>query len=161
MSADRLRGGRTVPALGEALEFLRLLWELDHSLQRRSKRMSKERGLTGPQSLVLRMVGRFPGIPAGELAELLHLHPSTLTGIVARLESGGWLTRRPDPRDRRRMLLGLTERGRALDAADPVSPEASLERVLARSPARDVEAARSVLKALAGELGSEEGGRRE
>jgi DNA-binding MarR family transcriptional regulator len=80
--------------------------------------MARELGLTGPQRLVLRIVGRFPGIPAGELAALLHVHPSTLTGILQRLEKSGWVKRRVHPRDRRRVLLGLTERGRALDVGD-------------------------------------------
>jgi len=140
------------PSLGPVLDFLRLLWQVDHALQRRSKRMSKELGLTGPQRLVLRIVGRFPGLPAGELAALLHLHPSTLTGILARLGRGGWLRRRADPRDRRRALFGLTERGRALDAADPLTIEAALLRVLERLPKKDVTSARALLGALAAEL---------
>ena len=45
------------PSLGPTLDFLRLLWELDHALQRRSKRMARALGLTGPQRLVLRIVG--------------------------------------------------------------------------------------------------------
>jgi len=140
------------PRLGPELEFLRCLWQVDHALQRRSKRMAKELGLTGPQRLVLRLVGRFPGLPAGELAALLHVHPSTLTGVLARLERGGFLARRADPRDRRRALVGLTARGRALDDADPQTIEASLLRVLEATPAQHVEAARSLLQALAHEL---------
>ena len=92
-------------ALGEVLDFMRLLWALDHALQKRSKQMQAELGITGPQRLVIRIVGRFPGIPAGQLAGILHLHPSTLTGILARLEHRGLITRRSDPRDRRRTLL--------------------------------------------------------
>lgn len=144
--------GPALPPLGRVLDFLRLLWQVDHALQRRSKRMAQEVGLTGPQRLVLRIVGRFPGLPAGELAALLHLHPSTLTGILVRLERGGWLKRRADPRDRRRALLGLTERGRALDAADPLTIEAALQRVLDGVPAQHVDAARTVLAGLAREL---------
>lgn len=144
--------GPMLPPLGRVLDFLRLLWQVDHALQRRSKRMAKELGLTGPQRLVLRIVGRFPGLPAGELAALLHLHPSTLTGILARLERGGWLRRRADPRDGRRALFGLTERGRALDADDPLTIEAALLRVLDGVSAKNVDAARTVLQTLAREL---------
>jgi DNA-binding MarR family transcriptional regulator len=143
-----------LPALGPELEFLRLLWQVDHALQRRSKRMVRELGLTGPQRLVLRLVGRFPGLPAGELARLLHVHPSTLTGILARLERNGFLARRADPRDRRRALFGLTARGRDLDAADPLTIESALLRVLAKASAPQVDAARALLQALAHELGT-------
>src|SRR5438132_8459125 len=36
--------------------------------------------------LVMRIVGRFPGIAAGRVAQILHVHPSTLTGILKRSE---------------------------------------------------------------------------
>jgi DNA-binding MarR family transcriptional regulator len=136
------------------LDFLSLLWKLDHALQRRSKRMAREIDITSPQRLVLRIVGRFPGLHAGALAAMLHVHPSTLTGILQRLERRGWLKRRADPRDGRRALFGLTERGRALDAAHPVTIEAALLTVVERKSSEDMAAARSVLEALANELES-------
>ena len=42
-------------------------------------------------------------------------HPSTLTGVLRRLETRGMLLRRSDPRDARRALFGLTPRGRKMD----------------------------------------------
>jgi DNA-binding MarR family transcriptional regulator len=44
--------------------------------------MIGEVGVTGPQRLVLRVVGLFPGMSAGELATVLRVHPSTLTGVL-------------------------------------------------------------------------------
>src|SRR6185436_8768825 len=87
------------PPLGAVLDFMRLLWAVDHALQSASKRMEATHGVTGPQRLVVRIVGRFPGIAAGRIAEILHVHPSTLTGILKRLEQRQILTRRSDPRD--------------------------------------------------------------
>src|SRR5919108_5083730 len=84
------------PPLGAVLDFMRLLWAVDHSLQSASKRMESQHGITGPQRLVVRIVGRFPGIAAGRVAEILHVHPSTLTGILKRLEQRGILQRRSD-----------------------------------------------------------------
>ena len=77
--------------LDPVLDFLRLLWSIEHGLQRVSKRMEAELGITGPQRLVLRVVGRFPGLSAGELAHIVRLHPITITGILKRLVSRGWL----------------------------------------------------------------------
>ena len=68
------------------LEFLRLMWAVDHELHRVSKAMIGRLGLTAPQRLAVRFVGRQPGLTPGHLAELLHLDPGTVSGIVKRLE---------------------------------------------------------------------------
>ena len=39
------------------------------------------------------------------LARLAGLHPATMTGVIDRLERGGWITRERDPADRRGVLL--------------------------------------------------------
>lgn len=135
--------------LGEVLDFMRLLWAVDHALQSMSKRMEASLGVTGPQRLVIRIVGRFPGISAGELASVLHIHPSTLTGILKRLESRGIIDRKPDADDARRALFGLTARGRELDGLKVGTVEAIVRRSLAKLPPRKVGAARDVLHALA------------
>lgn len=139
-------------ALSEGLDFLRLLWEVDHGLQVLSKRMSAQRGITGPQRLVIRLVGRRPGMSAGELARLLHTHPSTLTGVLRRLEQGKAIARREDPADGRRALFELTARGRALDQERGGTVEAAALRAMRRAGTRDVVAARRVLKVLSQEL---------
>lgn len=138
--------------LGEALEFLRLIWALDHSLQSRSKRMRATIGLTGPQRLVIRIVSQYPGILAGELAGVLHLHPSTLTGILERLEGRRLLVRRTDERDRRRATLEVTKLGKRLDVPFGGTIEACVERALAGFPRTKLDATREVLAMLTDEL---------
>jgi DNA-binding MarR family transcriptional regulator len=141
-----------LPSLGENLELVRLLWAIDHGLQKRSKRMASELGVTGPQRLVLRIAGRFPGISAGQLALILHLHPSTLTGVFRRLSQSGLLKRRRDPRDRRRATFELSAAGRRLDVHTAGTIESDLEIVLRTLPPRTIAAARQVLQALAAGL---------
>jgi DNA-binding MarR family transcriptional regulator len=143
-----------LPPLGEALEFMRLLWAIDHGLQQRSKRMTASHGVTGPQRFVIRVLARFPGLSAGHLARVLHLHPSTLTGILDRLERKGLLTRRTDPEDRRRAVLGLTAMGRRLDVDSRGTIESLVTEALAGQPPRQVQAAREVLAAVASGLDS-------
>ena len=139
--------------IDEVLEFMRLLWAVDHELQSTSKRMELSLGVTGPQRLVVRLVGRFPGITAGRLAGMLHLHPSTLTGILKRLERNGMVKRGSDPRDGRRALLFLTEAGRARDVPSTDTLEAAVQRVLSRMPKARLEGAQEMLTTLAEELG--------
>ena len=142
---------RAAPPLGAVLDFMRLLWAVDHSLQSASKRMESIFGITGPQRLVVRIVGRFPGIAAGRVAEILHVHPSTLTGILRRLETRGVLQRRIDPRDGRRALFGLTAKGRKLDTVRTGAVELAVRRVITVDPQK-VAAAQEILAALSAEL---------
>src|SRR5205823_5619072 len=120
--------------LGPVLEFMKQLWAVDHGLQTISKRMESQHGITGPQRLVVRIVGRTPGISAGALAQILRMHPSTLTGILRRLETRGVLSRRSDPNDARRALFALTARGRKVDMLKTGTVEAAVRRVLSRLP---------------------------
>ncbi len=135
--------------LGPVLEFMRVLWELDHGLVRISKSMRAQHGVTGPQRLVVRIVGRYPGISAGELAGVLHLHPSTLTGVLKRLVSRGVLERVADPADARRALFRLTPRGRRLDDLKTGTAEARVRAALRTLPPREVATTRRVLRSLA------------
>jgi DNA-binding MarR family transcriptional regulator len=137
-----------VPPLGDVLEFMRLIWAVHHGLEKTSKQMDVRLGVTGPQRLVVRIVGRFPGIPAGRLAQILHVHPSTLTGVLKRLEGRGFIERRPDPRDGRRVSLGLTARGRRLDVAAG-TVEGAVNHALNVAGSSQVRAAGRVLKILA------------
>ncbi len=72
--------------LDDVLRFMRLIWAIDHELERVSKRMEARIGLTVPQRLAMLLIARSPGILASELAEALHLHRGTLSGIVRRLD---------------------------------------------------------------------------
>ncbi len=135
------------------LEFMRLLWAVDHQLQSTSKRMEGAMGVTGPQRLVVRLIGRYPGITAGRLAQVMHLHPSTLTGILKRLVKRGLITRQSDPLDARKAPFVLTEAGRAHATPSSGTVEAAVERVLARMSSSRLAGAQDVLTALAEELG--------
>jgi len=140
------------PPLGEVLEFMRLMWALDHALQRTSKRMQARLGITGPQRLAIRVLARFPGLPAGHLARLLHVHPSTLTGILRRLERQGLVERRSDARDRRRALLALTRAGRQFDIESAGTVELAVRTALDTLPNEVVRNAAEVLVRIRAEL---------
>lgn len=147
--------GPGAPQLGGVLDFMRLLWAVDHGLQATSKRMLATMGVTGPQRLAVRIIGRFPGISAGRLAKVLKVHPSTLTGILARLEARRLVTRWPDPKDARRALFGLTAGGRALNEIRAGTVEAALSRALAGVSDAQVRTAEEVLMVVIRALGVE------
>ncbi len=138
--------------LDPVLDFMRLLWSIEHGLQRMSKRMEADLGITGPQRLVLRIVGRFPGLSAGELAHIVRLHPSTITGILQRLVSRGLVRRERDPADSRRARLRLQRRGIACTRTTPRTVEKEVTAALKHAGASNVRAARRVLAAIAERL---------
>jgi DNA-binding MarR family transcriptional regulator len=109
------------------------LWALTHALEVRSKKMAKTLGVTGPQRLVVRLIGQTPGLPAGDLAQQLGIHPSTLTGILARLEAQGLIRREVDGADRRRAQFALTAAGKRIDHERKGTVEAAVRRALARA----------------------------
>ena len=138
--------------LDPVLDFLRLLWRIEHGLQRASKRMESTIGLTGPQRLVLRIVGRFPNLSAGELAHIIQLHPSTVTGILHRLSSRHLVVRQKDPADSRRIKLRLQTRAEKLARVSSGTVERAVAETLAQVEPARVSAAREVLSTFAAAL---------
>jgi DNA-binding MarR family transcriptional regulator len=53
----------------------------------------------------LDLVSRFGPVGPTALARRAGLHPATLTGVLDRLERGGWVVRTPNPTDRRSVLV--------------------------------------------------------
>jgi len=131
------------------LDFMRLLWSVEHGLQSTSKRMEASLGITGPQRLVLRIVSQRPDLSPGEVARLAHLHPSTITGILQRLVKKGLIRRERDSDDRRRIRLRSQSSAREFVAASTGTVESAVARAFARIPIHRVRHAREVLSAIA------------
>ena len=140
------------PVFGETLQFMKRMWDLVHALDVRSKRMAKDLGVTGPQRLVIRILGQNPDMTASDIAGTLGMHPSTLTGILSRLENQGMLARRTDTDDRRRLRFKLTARGSRVDRERKGTVEASIRRALARCDAATIASTVEVLGVLTAEL---------
>jgi DNA-binding MarR family transcriptional regulator len=139
--------------LPNALQFMQLLWAVVHGLNTTSKRMNSTIGITGPQRLALRVVGLCPGLPAGELAAIMHLHPSTLTQVLERLVDQRLLERVDDPSDRRRARLRLTATGNRANAVRAGTVEAAVMQALREASATERRAAMRMLTRLARHLG--------
>lgn len=137
------------------LELIRLMWSVDHELQRVSKRMVARMGLTAPQRLAIRFIGRHPRLTSGTLASLLHLHPGTVTGIVQRLEQMGLVARARGTEDTRRVHLTLTPRGRLIDRRRKGTVEGAVRRVASGLSAWQLATVSDVMGRLAEELAAE------
>lgn len=128
------------------------LWELVHALAVRSKRMARTLGVTGPQRLVIRVVGQSPGVTASEISAILGLHPSTLTGVLARLERQRMIHRTLDRSDRRRARFRLTPAGLRVDRERKGTVEAAVRRAMARANPAMIAQTEELLALLVAEL---------
>jgi DNA-binding MarR family transcriptional regulator len=98
-------------------------------------------GLSAAETNALACFAGAGARPVRELVAATGQRPSTLTGVLDRLERRGLVARRPNPADRRSVVVALTTEGRA--AAERVAT--AFAHVEARLPAEDV---RRVLHAL-------------
>lgn len=92
-------------------------------------RLWRTAGLTFTQRRVLRHLKDGP-VGASELAAASGLSAPSLTRLVARLESRGYVTRAVDGGDRRRVLVALTDAGARILAEHRVLREAGLTAAL-------------------------------
>ncbi|HLL84622.1 MAG TPA: trehalose-phosphatase [Longimicrobium sp.] len=141
-------GDAVAPSVGTAApgrDVLSGLWAASRLLFHAAENGS---GVAGLQRMMLRLVGRFPGISPGRAAEELRVPPSVLAGTLAELEKRRLLRRRPDPRDGRRALLELTVGGREALAGEEVTVEARVDTALAPFSPEELDTFQRVLESL-------------
>lgn len=106
-----------------------------------------EADLTLPQYRVLVFLTNH-GRPASHVAALLGVTPSTFTSVVDGLVQRGLVERRPDPRDRRRVVVSLTDAGIGMVRRGDQVVGDGLDRLLARLEPDEAEAALAGLELL-------------
>jgi len=106
-------------AISEIMLSLRRIFK---SLQDYSQTVSSHYGITGPQLWALKTVYQMGSLSLGELSKGMYLHPSTVSGVVDRLERKGYVAKGRTEKDRRVVKIRLTPRGKTLvrKAPNPV-----------------------------------------
>ncbi|MFD0364777.1 MarR family transcriptional regulator [Nocardia sp. GCM10030253] len=91
------------------------LRELSNQLSLLNRRVGSRLEMKDVDLDCLDVINRLGPLSPKALAREAGLHPATLTGILDRLEKGGWVVRERDPSDRRATLIrGLRERNAEL-----------------------------------------------
>jgi DNA-binding MarR family transcriptional regulator len=85
-------------------------------------------GLTYPQYLVMLVLWQEDGLIVSDIGEQLFLDSGTLTPLLKRLETAGFVRRTRDPKDERRVGITLTDAGRALSDEAAKLPTCVLDR---------------------------------
>ena len=103
------RRRRTTTAIKESLR------ELSNQLSLLNHHVGAQVELRDVDLDCLELINRHGPLNPSVLARRAGLHPATLTGILDRLERGGWIARDRDPHDRRAVVVRVRrDRGREL-----------------------------------------------
>jgi DNA-binding MarR family transcriptional regulator len=113
------------------------------------RRLRAEHRFPLSHGAVLGRLDRDGGQSVSELASAERVRPQSMAQTVGDLEADGLVSRRPDPGDRRRALVELTEQGRAVLLADRAQREGWLANAIAEglSPA-DVDVLETAVELL-------------
>ncbi|PLV56827.1 MarR family winged helix-turn-helix transcriptional regulator [Thermotoga sp. SG1] len=91
--------------------FERVLREICFMVKVEGRKVLKDFGITPAQFDILQKIYFEGPKRPGELSLLLGVAKSTISGLVKRLETDGYLTRTPDATDGRAYLLDITKKG--------------------------------------------------
>lgn len=136
---------------------LRLEWQVcfplyaaTNLLQRLYRPLLTPLGLTYSQYLVMLVLWEQGSTSISELRNCLHLDVGTLSPLLKRMEQAGFIKRRRDSKDERRVLIALTEHGRLLHDHARGIPD-TLAKQIDVAP-EEMEHLRSETKALVSRL---------
>ena len=89
-----------------------------HDSARLLRRIFEQRaaayGLSSAQWRLLAHVLRHGTIAQARLADLLEVEPISVSRLIDRMEQAGWVTRLPDPQDRRVKMIAPSDHARAM-----------------------------------------------
>jgi MarR family transcriptional regulator, organic hydroperoxide resistance regulator len=91
-----------------------LLARASHLVSRQFHAQLKPRGMPVPVWRVLSTLSDGDGLPVTELAKITLFKQPTLTKVIDRMSKQGLVERRASERDRRKVLVFITPKGRAL-----------------------------------------------
>jgi DNA-binding MarR family transcriptional regulator len=115
------REGRT-DAVTQALR------QIMRAVDLHSRLLASKYGLTAPQLTVIKELAQVERLSMGQLAAAVKLAQPTTGGIVDRLVKRGLVRRATCQEDRRRVLVELTEQGRATAQRSPAPLQESFRR---------------------------------
>ena len=138
--------------IADILDNLRRVFQAVH---RYSKRAGKVGGLTGPQLWAMKVLAESAPIRVTDLARRMYLHPSTVVGILDRLERQARVVRTRSEKDHRVVTVTLTERGRETVSNVPQIAQGMLLSGLNALSDGDLRTVCEGLRQLVGILGME------
>ena len=96
------------------------------------------------------------GLKANELGKRAGLEPSTMTGLLDRMEKDALVKREPDPNDRRANRIVLTKAGVDVEVASTKVLSDTLDKVFSSISKKDIETTKNVLHTILLNCGKED-----
>ncbi len=93
---------------------LYLMKQVELAVRARLDELVRPAGLTALQYTALTVLERHPDLTSAHLARNSFVTAQSMADMIATLRSRGLIDRHQDPADRRRLVLALTDEGRAL-----------------------------------------------
>jgi len=90
-----------------------LIHDAQRLLRKRFEMRGADYGLSAAQWRLLVRVVKDEGVPQARLAEILEIEPISVSRLLDRMETGGWITRQQDANDRRVRMIFPTDKSRS------------------------------------------------
>lgn len=123
-----------VPKGSYDLRILQALRRIIRAVDIHSHRLFTQHKITGPQLTCLLTINEDGPLTSANLAKKVYLSPSTVVGIIDRLEEKKLVERNRDSRDRRQVYISITSAGQQLIAAAPSLLQDTLSSALTELP---------------------------
>lgn len=119
------------------LHVLKSLRRIIRALDLYSGKLKRAYGLTVPQLVCLSAIAKDGPLSSIELSKQVQLSPSTIVGILDRLQKMDFIVRERSVTDRRLVMLSVSDHGEKVIAGAPSPLQDSLTRALKNLPASE------------------------
>lgn len=123
-----------IPRESYELRILQSLRRIIRAVDIQSHKLANIYNITGPQLWCLFAVKESGPLTSGRIAKKIYLSPSTVVGIVDRLEKKELVVRNRDNRDRRQVYVSITPKGEKLIADTPSLMQDTLTKAIVQLP---------------------------
>ncbi len=106
-------------AVNDSIRILQSVRRIAQCVEHHSKRLAVTHNITSPQLVALLAIAEMGPSTLKSIGRAIQLSPSTVVGIVDRLEEKGLVKRERDTRDRRNVFVAVTVAGQLVLANAP------------------------------------------
>jgi DNA-binding MarR family transcriptional regulator len=126
--------------VNDSIRILQSVRRIAQCVEHHSKRLAVTHNITSPQLVALLAIAELGPSTLRSIGRAIQLSPSTVVGIVDRLEEKGLVQRERDTRDRRNVFVAVTEAGQAVLANAPSALPNGFDSLLGALPETDRQA---------------------